>query len=108
MDIISLNKEIYDVQQRLQQSGRALYKLGKEVAEAEREYRIALRKEIITLKSEGMPATLIGDLARGATADLKFKRDCADNQFKASRDAISALQSALSALQTINKHQTDI
>lgn len=108
MDIISLNKEIYDVQKRLQSSGGELYKLGKKAADTERSYRIALSKEIITLKSQGMPATLISDIARGNTADLKFERDVAENQFKAARDAISALQSSLSALQTINKHQSDI
>lgn len=108
MELTSITKEIYDVQQRLQRAGGELYKLGRKSAEAERDYRIALRKEIIKLKADNMPATLIADLARGATADLKFDRDIAENQFKASRDAIGALQSAMNGLQSILKYQSDV
>lgn len=38
---------------------------GRAYAEAERDYRIALRVEIMRLRDEGMPATITPDLARG-------------------------------------------
>jgi len=55
-----------------------------------------------------MSVTLIGDVARGNVADLKFNRDLAEQTYKASRDMLQALSNELSAMQSILKVQSKI
>lgn len=63
--------------------------LGREKAEAEREYRVALSKTMLRLRSDGIPATIIGDVCRGIPeiAELRCKRDCAEADWEANREA---------------------
>ena len=53
--------------------------LGKDLAEAEREYRIALSAELLNGKAQGVPATILPDVCRGRedVALKRFRRDCA-------------------------------
>ena len=106
--MIDIAKEIYDTSGRLNESGRVIFQLGKEWAEAERDYRLLLAQEITKLKADGLPATLIADVARGNTADSKFKRDLAESKYKSSLEAQKALQSRLSALQSILRVQSEV
>jgi len=108
IDTIDITKEIYDSAHRLQGAGDALFKLAKVMAETERAYRRALGIEIVKLKTDKMQATLIPDIARGLTADLKFERDLAEARYKSGRDNLQSIQSQMNALQSILKHQTDI
>lgn len=85
-----------------------MFKLAKEFVEAEKDYRIALSTEIIKLKDQKMKITLIPDIARGNVADIKFKRDLAEHKYKVGRDKVQALQSELSALQSIYRRQSEI
>jgi hypothetical protein len=80
----------------------------KESAEAERDYRAALAKEILKLKTEGMSVTLISDIARGNTSDLKFKRDLAEAQYTSGRDSLKAIMAQVNALQTIVKYVSEV
>ncbi|MEK5058610.1 hypothetical protein BK126_03145 [Paenibacillus sp. FSL H7-0326] len=108
MHITDITQEIHAASKRLSNSADALFGLGKEKAEAERNYRSALAQEILKLKSDGFPATLIPDLAKGNVADLLFQRDYAETRFKAGIEAADAIKVQVSALQTILKYQTDI
>lgn len=49
------------------------------LARSEAAYRVELAKEMLRLRAEGQPATLVGDLARGneRIAQLKLERDLA-------------------------------
>ncbi len=108
MELTQITSEIYEVSQRLGQASKSLYKLGKEKSETERVYRMRLAQEILTLRSEGMPVSMIADVARGNIGDIMFQRDAADAQFKAALESLGALQSQLSALQSILKVQQEI
>ena len=108
IDTVDITKEIYESAHRLQNAGDALFKLAQAMAETERLYRRALGIEIVKLKSDKMQATLIPDIARGLTADLKFERDLAEARYKSGRDNLQSIQSQMNALQSILKHQTDI
>lgn len=108
MDMIQLNKEIYEVAQRLQKAAAEIYKLANKRAMTERTYRLNLSKEIVNLRAEGTPATIINDLARGNVSDDKFQRDLAEGQYRAAIEAMEALKSQLSALQTVAKYQSEI
>lgn len=108
MELVQLTNEVYGVSQRLERASKALYKLGDEKAEAERIYRMRLAQEMLTLKSGGMAATMIADVARGNVSDLLFQRDAAESKFKSAIESLNALKSQLSALQSILKFQETI
>ncbi len=57
---------------------------------AERDYRVALAKEILELRTEGTPVTIINDLCRGneKIATLKMKRDIAETLYDSAMQAI--------------------
>lgn len=108
MDLLNVTKEIHAASQRLSKSADALFGLGRAKAEAERDYRLALSQEILKLKSEGMQATLIVDVAKGNVHEKLFQRDLTEAQFKAGIEAADAIKVQVSALQTILKYQTDV
>jgi hypothetical protein len=108
IDTVDIEQEIYSSGKRLEEGSKEIFKLAREMAEAERDYRRALSVEIMRLKDEKMQVSLIGDLARGNTADLKFKRDLAEAKYNAARDSLKAISQQMSGLQTIYKFKTEI
>ena len=107
MELQNLTEELYKSAKRLSKSGDELFKLAKERAESERNYRQALAKRIVMLKESGQSVTLIGDIARGECSELKFERDLADARYSAGRELAESLRTEVSALQTILKYQTE-
>lgn len=73
---------------------------GRAAAEAERAYRVALAEKILTLREKGMPATLIGDLARGdkEVAMLKLDRDCSEVVYDNAKEAINVYKRQIDVL----------
>lgn len=108
MELQQLTSMMITTSQRINEATKTIYKMAKEKAETEHEYRIALSQEIIKLKAEGMQATLISDVSRGNVADLKLKRDLADGMYKSAIESLRALQSELTGLQTISRYQNEI
>lgn len=95
--------------QALESRSIEINKLGIKKAEAEKSYRIALRKEVTKLRFEKYPATLTQDLARGneEVAKLKLERDVAESTYFTAISArnnleleIEILRSQLSWLKT--------
>lgn len=78
----------------LELSVKELRKSGKEYAEAQRTYRTLLAQEILRLRAEGMPVTIIGDLARGndKVADAKFNEVSTEAVYKANEEAINSVK----------------
>lgn len=108
LDIQDIGKAIYETSLQIQKCARELYSYAKAYAEAEKEYRTALAREIMRLRDEKVPVSLISDLARGNIAETKYKRDLAEVTYKTAKDALEALQSQLSGLQTLYKWQEEI
>lgn len=73
---------------------------GRAAAESERAYRVALAEKILTLREKGMPATLIGDLARGdkEVAMLKFDRDCSEVVYDNAKEAVNVYKRQIDVL----------
>lgn len=103
MEHIEIAKEIMRVSKRLEASGDALFAAANEKATKEKEYRQALAQQILIRKAEKFPATLVGDLARGDVAELKYERDLSADMFKSSIVAVEALRTVASMLQTVHK-----
>lgn len=79
-----LLNELTKQRKTLDRAIAALVSRGQEKAEAERDYRVALAKEILLQRDAGMPVTIISDICRGRAdiADLKMKRDIAETMWE--------------------------
>ena len=108
MDIKNVTQELYESSKRLEKGSQEIFILAKEMAETERDYRKALTHEIMKLKNEGMSISLINELARGNTSDLKFNRDLAEAKYTAARDSLKAIAVQINALQSILRIQNEV
>ena len=102
-----MNKE--GILEQLEQSKQALTKgntqlktLALQKAEAEKNYRIELSKEILKLRLERVPTTIIHDIAKGneKIADLKLKRDIAESAYFTCISAIENLRLDIEVLRS--------
>lgn len=107
---IEVTQALYKTSKRLDDGSYVITTKAKAYAQAEKIYRIELAKEIMRLKAQGIPVTLIKELAKGNehVADLKFNRDLAQETLRASHAMLDALQVEVSALQSILKVQGKI
>lgn len=73
---------------------------GRARAEAEYNYRIALRKRILLERDNGTPVTIISDICRGdkEIAKLRMERDIADTMYDAAKEAINGYKLQLRIL----------
>lgn len=108
IELTAMATEIHTASQRLAKGVDALFMLAKASAETEREYRSALATEIVLLKSQGMSVTLIPDIARGNQANLKFLRDVAEFKYNSGKESLRAIQTQISALQTVIKYSAEV
>jgi len=108
MELTDITLEIHQASLRLSKGADALFLLAKANAEAERDYRRALAIEIVKLKSEGMSVTLIGDIARGNTAELKYNRDLKEAMYTSGRDSLRAISTQVTSLMSILKYQNEV
>ena len=75
----------------MEQALKELGKRGKVYAQAEMDYKIAMRTEILKLRDEGKPATLVLQLCYGTPtiAKLRLDRDIAEVMYKSALEAIN-------------------
>ena len=85
--------ELMDKLREMERETELMKASGRQLAIAERDYRIALAKKTVELRTGGMPATLTPDLARGekAVADLRMQRDLAKTDWEVSRQRLFVL-----------------
>ena len=94
MDGIDLWNELNDLCNKLTVSGHQMKKYGLEKAEAEHDYKIALRQESLKLRSNGEAIGMIDKTVYGVpeVADKRFKRDVAETMYETSKESINALK----------------
>lgn len=82
-EIITIDRQLNDALSTFRQNGI-------KYCQAEREYQMAKSKEIMRLKSEGYPVTLIPQIVKGLenVAELDFNRNLAEVVYKANQEAI--------------------
>lgn len=63
---------------------------GKAYAQAEHDYRVALRKAVLAARAEGTPVTIISDVCRGdpEIAKLRLEKDIALTVYESAKEAI--------------------
>lgn len=108
MELTPVIQELYKATQRLSAASKEIFKLASAKAEMERAYRMSLSQEIIKLRTDGIQATLIPDMARGNVAYLKYERDLAKDTYKSGISAMEALKAEINALQSIAKYQSEV
>lgn len=91
---MELFNELQNLTKQLTNSLKQLRTNGIKLAEAEKEYKIAVNKKALLLRSEDMPVTLINQVIYGYEdiAQLRFLRDSADVVYKANLEAINTLK----------------
>lgn len=92
---MDLFNDLQDLTKKLDVSIKQFAKYGKELAEAERDYKITLRQEALKLRTQkDMPVTLIQQVVYGIpeVADKRFKRDVAESMRDTAREYINTLK----------------
>lgn len=89
-----LINEIQMKQRQLEMSVLQLRKTGAEFAEAEKNYKILLRQEILKLRDQGIAIGIIDKTCYGipSVAEARFKRDIAEAVYKANQEAIQMIK----------------
>ena len=99
-------QDLYNAQKEqrelLSKTVKAMKVTGRKLAEAEKNYRVALCKKILTERASGTPVTIISDVCRGdeEVAELKFKRDLAESDYKVCEQAIITIRQEVKILDT--------
>ena len=99
MDLVN---DIQRLREKLSTSIIKLRDYGKELAEAERDYKVLLRQEALKLRSdENMPVTLINQIIYGipVVADKRFKRDVAETMYNVAQENINSIKLQLRILE---------
>lgn len=98
---VDLFNEIFKRLNMLEETAREITQVGYEYAEAEREYRTELSKEILNKRHEGFPVTITPDVVRGMDeiADLRFERDCKEVTYNSMKEIINVYKLAIRVLE---------
>lgn len=98
---MDLYNELESKIQELEVSIRSLRKTGNNYAQAERDYKILLRQEVLKLRDEGQAIGVITLICYGipSVAEARFKRDIAETVYKANLEAINSIKLQLRLLE---------
>lgn len=88
-------KELDEAIKRMRFDGVAL-------AQAERDYKVLLRTEVLKLRDSGMQVTIIKDVVRGIpeVAELRLNRDIAQTFYEADKELINSIKLQIRVLQS--------
>ena len=98
---MDLYEEIQRLMNELTASIKRLRTNGANLAEAERDYKITLRKEALRLRAGDMPVTLINNIIYGVeeVAEKRFKRDIEQATYDANKEHINICKLKLRLLE---------
>lgn len=92
MEGLNAINELNDLQQRLTQGIKLMGRYGKEYAQAESDYKIALSQEALKLRASDMPVTLIDKVVYGKVAKQRLARDTAEVMWKTAQENVNAIK----------------
>lgn len=93
--------EAQDKAKQLDNTLSDLGRRGRDYAQAEKEYRMALAKKLLIGREKGTPTTILADISRGDehVADLKFQRDCKEAYYRTALEGINVLKLELKMIE---------
>lgn len=83
---------LFDLQRQLPEAVKKLRTYGLEMAKADSAYRAAKAEKIRELKLQGLPATLIGDLAKGDCSELQHEKELTEVIYETQKEFINSLK----------------
>ncbi len=88
---MDLYNEMMELISKLDMMIKTMKNRGREFAEAEHDYKIAMRQEILKLRDDGQPVTIVRDLCYGtpSVATKRLQRDIAEANYKVVQEAIN-------------------
>ena len=91
---MELWQEIQEKQKMLDKAIKELAQNGYKLAECERDYKIAVNKKALELRSQDVPVTLINQVIYGYEdiAKLRFERDTAQVKYNANLEYIQTIK----------------
>lgn len=91
---MDLYEELEQLRKQLDRSVKELRNTGAAYAECERNYKVALRTEVLKMRDDGQAIGVITLTCYGipSIAELRFKRDCAETIYKANQEAINSIK----------------
>ena len=91
---MELFEELQTKTRQLDQAIKDLRGNGTAYAEAEKNYKIKLREEVLLLRDEGVAVGVIDKICYGipSVAELRLKRDIAETVYKANLEAIASIK----------------
>lgn len=97
-----LVNKLNDLTFRMTQGIKLMGKYGRELANAERDYKIELQKEVLRLRLQGEAVTLIQlrVYGSGEVPKLRFKRDEAQALYETSKENINVLKLQIRLLES--------
>lgn len=90
-----MNNDLWsEIREEMEMLDKALSEIkprGRDRAQTDHDYRMALSKRIIELRADGCPATVLLDISRGESriAQLRLNRDIADSLYTSALEAIN-------------------
>lgn len=98
---MDLYNQLAQLISQLNTSIKTLRKSGADYAQADMEYKIALREELLKLEAEGRPVTNLQYIARGQkeVATKKYHQIATEAVYKANLEAIQSIKLQIKVLQ---------
>ena len=98
---MDLMNELQQKIKELEISIKQLRTSGTNYAQAERDYKILLRQEVLKMRDEGQAIGVITLTCYGipSVAEARFKRDIAETIYKANLEAISTIKLQIRVLE---------
>ena len=98
---MDLMNELQQKIKELEISIKQLRTSGTNYAQAERDYKVLLRQEVLKLRDEGQAIGVITLTCYGipSVAEARFKRDIAETIYKANLEAISTIKLQIRVLE---------
>lgn len=95
-----LSIQLLDTEKRLHIALGELGKYGREHAQAEEKYRVALAQKILMERDKGVPVTIISDICRGdrTIARMKLERSVAEVMYTVTLERIQAYKLSMRML----------
>lgn len=92
--MVDLQNELAKKLEDLDKCIRALRTNGTAMAQAERDYKVALKKKVVELRANKVPMSEINLTIYGIEeiADLRYKRDIAEAVYDANKESINVIK----------------
>lgn len=90
---------LFDLKGQLPEAVKKMRQYGIDMAKADSDYRAAKATRIRELKAQGMPATLILDLAKGDCAKQQYERDMTEAIYDTQKEYINSLKIQIRVLE---------